>query len=633
VRVCSFGGRENLRSRTFTIVFTLVFLTIVAGGSFGLILNYYESYVNFSNPYSYVPTKPASSLIATPNATADHAIIFVLDGVRADIFHETSKPFIDSQTWANWTDVQVNTLTSVSKVGYSTIASGVNSSESQVISNDYPDSQLFLGDSLFNDTIRHNGNTSVVGYYWWWEFFKPWLNWSVTYDSTSIGMPTTSMNSTNGGPLVNKTYPVYLDSLVAQDAITIVQKNKPTFMVVHFSLTDEYAHAGGSLSPNYINAIKNEDTYIGQILGAYNAAGILQSTLVVVTADHGHVDVGGHGGTEPSVLHIPLIMRGPGVITGLYSTPVHQNSIAPTVAALMGWEVPSDASGTILFQCLKLNLKQQAIYSINLAQIRLSQANITLQKMGYYATWKSTLTPSSAHLSEAKGNFTAAEYASAIMNALSSLNASNTNLGSSWSSKASEQIAGRALLAIAIIAVVALLLAFLFLRYRRKIDSAMGEERDFLGVTVLSFAMYFIILAFVTYLVQWHSSASYFPNSETLFLIDVFVPTLVALIPTLILFLWLMRAVSIDANSSEARGVTYTALLFILIAIGYLSMIVYFLIINGLALPWYAHDLNGPIEYLYIGISSTAFAIYALITFLVGLGVAKVFRVGGVAKK
>jgi hypothetical protein len=622
-----------LRSKRFTIVFTVVFLALVAGGSFGLILSGYQTYTNYSDPYSYVPTRPASSLIATPNATATHAVVFVLDGVRADIFYKTHKPFIDSQSWANWTNIQVNTLTSVSKVGFSTIASGVNSSESQVISNDYPDTKLFQGDSLFNDTIRHHGNTSVVGSDWWWFFFKPWLNWSVTYNSSAIGLPTTSMNSTNGGSLVNTTFPVYYDSLVAQDALTIVQKNKPTFMVVHFSLTDEYAHEGGSIGPNYANAIMNEDTYIGQILGAYSSAGILSSTLVVVTADHGHVDIGGHGGTEPEVLHVPLIMKGPGVITGPYSTPEHQSSIAPTVASLMGWEIPSDASGTVLFHCLNLNTAQQAIYSINLARIRLNQANITLQKMGYYASWKATLTQASALLGSAIGDFASANYASAVSNALASVDSSNGNLRSSWSSKASDEIAGRALPAIGVIAILALLLAFLFLRYRRKISTAMSDERDFLGVAVLSSAMYFAILALVTFGMQWHFSASYFPDSATVFIVNVFVPTLVALIPTVLFFIWLKWAVSIDARSSEARGVTYTALFLILIAIGYLSITTFFLVANGAGLPWYAPNVNGPIEYFYVGISSAAFAIFALIAFIVGLGVVRIFGIGKTTKK
>ena len=33
-----------------------------------------------------------------------------------------------------------------------------------------------------------------------------------------------------------------------------------------------------------------------------------ENTVVMVTADHGHVDVGGHGGTEEVVKKIPLIL-------------------------------------------------------------------------------------------------------------------------------------------------------------------------------------------------------------------------------------------------------------------------------------------------------------------------------------
>jgi hypothetical protein len=622
-----------LRSKTFTIVFTVIFLGLSAGGCFGLILSGYATYTHYSNPYSYVPTRPASSLIATPGAAAKHAIIFVLDGVRADIFYKTHKSFIDSQTWANWTNVQVNTLTSVSKVGYSTIVSGANSSESQVISNDYPDTELFMGDTLFNDTIRNNGNTSVVGSSWWWDFFRPWLNWSVTYDSSSIGQPTTSSNSTNQGTPVNTTYPIYYDSLEAQNAVAIVERNKPTFMVVHFTLTDEYAHAVGSIGPVYADAIKNEDIYINQIYNAYSSAGILGTTLFVVTADHGHVDVGGHGGIEPEVLHVPLVMMGPGVTTGVYSTFAHQNSIAPTVAALMGMEIPSDASGTILFPCLTLNQRQVAIYRINLAQIRLAQAVITAGKMGYSAQLNSYLAGAGTYLSSAQTYFAANDFLSAINNAISSESASTNILRTEWNSKSMEEIAGHGILVCVLVVVVAVLLGFLFYRYRKKISGAIVDERDSLGVTVFSALMYFVFLAFATLATQWHFSASYFPDSATAFIINVFVPTLIAMIPATILFFGLLWAFRVKTKTTDATVITYEALFFILTAIGYLSLITFFLIQNGPGLPWYAHDVSGPIEYFYIGVSSAAFSIYALIALLVGLVTVKVLGIGKAAKK
>jgi hypothetical protein len=624
-----------LRSKTFTIAFTAIFLTLVTVGCFGLVLSGYSTYTNYVNPYTYVPTRPASSLIATPGTTATRAIIFVLDGVRADIFYKTPKPNIDSFSWANWTNIQCNTLTSVSKTGYSTIASGVNSSESQVISNDYPDTELFKGDSLFNDTIRHNGNTSVVGYYWWWEFFKPWLNWSVTYDSTYIGVPTTSMNSTNGGTLVNTTYPAFLDSLVAQDATEIVQKNKPTFMVVHFSLADEYAHhEGGSIGTYYANAIKNEDTYIGQILGAYSSLGILTSTLVIVTADHGHVDIGGHGGPEPEVLHVPLLMMGPGVVNGSYDTPQHQNSIAPTVAALMGWEIPSDASGTVLFPCLTLTQMQQAIYRIDIASIRLAQATITLQKMGYLASQQDKINQATSSLTMASDNFTAANYALAISNSITSLNVSTDELRYAITTESSSEITNRVVLGAVIIAVIVLLVAVLLYRKRSKVKGIVVGEKQFLPDLVLSTILYFVLLIVATALSGFRFSASYFPEAGAgAFIMGVGMTTLLAFVPAGIVFLVILMYFNGKTKKTDARAITWAAIFLLILAIIYNSAMVYFVIKNGSGLPWYAHDLNEPIGYFYIGISAAMYALFALVSFLGGLGVAKVLGRGSKSSK
>jgi hypothetical protein len=622
-----------LRSKTFTIILTALFLVAAAGGSMVLVLNGYQAYSQYSNPYSYVPVHPASSIAGmgmTP--LVNHTVIFVLDGVRADTFYKTDKPSINGyHDWANWTDVQCSTLISASKIGFSVISSGCNSSESTVISNDYVG--LFKGDSLWNVTVRHSGTTALVGSSWWYDLFNPYLNYSVVFAESVPGKPTTAVNVTNKGTPVETPLPDYRDSLVSQYAQSIVQKYKPTFMVVHFVETDEAAHANGSLSQSYVNAFKNEDTYIGQILNKYQSAGILNSTLVVVLADHGHVDTGGHGGIEPEVLHIPLILRGPGVIPGTYGTHQHQNTVAPTVSALMGWEVPSDASGPVLFQCLNLNSTQQAIYRIDLASIRYAQTKITLEKMGYLACYQPQMESASRYLDNARGNFTAANYSAATNNAITSESISSAELASSWASKQTEEITGRLLPTMAILVVLALVMAFLIHRYRDKVGAALVRERDFAGVAVVSVALYFLFLAITTALSGAKFSPSYFPDSVTAFILSVFVPTLMAMIPTGIVFVLLIWYVGHRTKATDATLTTYSALFVVLTTVIYISIITAVVVVNTSGLPWYAPDVILSIEFFYLIISGVAFALFGLVSFLVALGVIKILGIGKDTRK
>ena len=64
------------------------------------------------------------------------------------------------------------------------------------------------------------------------------------------------------------------------------------------------------------------DSDIGRLLDHFEATGLLEETLVVVTSDHGEefMEHGGvlHGRTHyEELMRVPLILRGPGVPQGV----------------------------------------------------------------------------------------------------------------------------------------------------------------------------------------------------------------------------------------------------------------------------------------------------------------------------
>src|SRR5213075_1099499 len=68
---------------------------------------------------------------------------------------------------------------------------------------------------------------------------------------------------------------------------------------------------------------------------------------VLVTADHGHVDGGGHGGDEPIVRTTFALARGPGVHDGARAKG-RAIDVAPTLSALLGVPAPSTSEGRAL---------------------------------------------------------------------------------------------------------------------------------------------------------------------------------------------------------------------------------------------------------------------------------------------
>lgn len=81
----------------------------------------------------------------------------------------------------------------------------------------------------------------------------------------------------------------------------------------------------------------------------------LARDAVIVTADHGHVARGGHGGPEREVSRVPLVLAGAGVAPGAVARDPQLIDVAPTVAALLGVPAPGHAEGRALVELLRLD--------------------------------------------------------------------------------------------------------------------------------------------------------------------------------------------------------------------------------------------------------------------------------------
>jgi hypothetical protein len=82
------------------------------------------------------------------------------------------------------------------------------------------------------------------------------------------------------------------------------------------------------------------DQLLGELLDGLQAIGMLDSTLVIVTSDHGGVGTR-HGGESMEVLEIPWLVRGPRIKRGKQVTdPVDTYDTAATAAFALGLDRP-----------------------------------------------------------------------------------------------------------------------------------------------------------------------------------------------------------------------------------------------------------------------------------------------------
>lgn len=115
--------------------------------------------------------------------------------------------------------------------------------------------------------------------------------------------------------------PIMADGEVAARAGKIIIENKPEVMLVGFPEVDEVGHAKGWGSLEQLEAINRVDGHVGTLLAALASAGLRDSTLIILTSDHGGAGLTHSMDDERSRI-IPWIVVGPGIKRGFDLTQV-----------------------------------------------------------------------------------------------------------------------------------------------------------------------------------------------------------------------------------------------------------------------------------------------------------------------
>lgn len=140
--------------------------------------------------------------------------------------------------------------------------------------------------------------------------------------------------------------------------------------VLLIGVVDAAGHAEGGDSPAYRAAAREADDALAGVVATVDLA---RDALIVV-ADHGHSDQGGHGGLEPEVVTVPLVLVGAGVVPGATVRDARLTDIAPTAAALLGVPAPGHGLGRTLGEALALSpMQRDALASSDALRARHNQ--------------------------------------------------------------------------------------------------------------------------------------------------------------------------------------------------------------------------------------------------------------------
>ncbi|MGW2103930.1 alkaline phosphatase family protein [Streptomyces olivaceoviridis] len=111
---------------------------------------------------------------------------------------------------------------------------------------------------------------------------------------------------------------------------------------VHLDNIDHAGHTYGAASQQYLDAIHGADAQVGQIVAAVEARPTYaaEDWLIMVTADHGHTDPGGHGGSTLQERQTFLIATGQALAPGSVRYDVKMPDVAASALVHLG--IPLD---------------------------------------------------------------------------------------------------------------------------------------------------------------------------------------------------------------------------------------------------------------------------------------------------
>ena len=310
------------------IISGLVACFVLAIASYFLATAMIDSLYNYRSPLEGAPPQPGSSL----GQPSTRRLVFVLiDGLRYDTsLQAQTMPVLNSLRDQGASATMHSRPPSYSEQGYTTLLTGAwpALNDGPAINLDYEKIPTWTQDNLFSAAKRAGLSTAVSGYYWFEKL--------IPQDAVSAHFYTPGDDQAADREVVDAALP-----WLGQDY---------QLVLIHIDQVD-YAghHEGGPRSPNWAAAAGRADALLGEILSKMD---LTQDTVLVVS-DHGHIDAGGHGGIEPVVLTEPFILAGKGVKPGQYGD-VQMVDVSPTLAALLGTNLPASAQGQPLVEMLDL---------------------------------------------------------------------------------------------------------------------------------------------------------------------------------------------------------------------------------------------------------------------------------------
>ena len=284
----------------------------------------------------------ALGFTATAEPRAEHVFIISLDGAKPAVIAEAEAPTLKKIATEGAVTWQASTIfPSITLPSHTSMLTGVGPDKHLILWNGYtPIKGLVKVPTVFS-LLKAADPKAITGMFVGKVKFRHlWLKDSL--DIFDFGGPQ-SNKPVAGAPEIEKDKKP--SQMVAKQAVAWLKENKPCLTFIHFADIDTAGHKDGWGSPQQKEALKVTDQALWQVWQAIKEAGIADSSVMLVSADHGGHDKT-HGLDIPDDMIIPWVAWGKGVKKNFTITDkVTTYDTAATALWLLDVPVPAEFDG------------------------------------------------------------------------------------------------------------------------------------------------------------------------------------------------------------------------------------------------------------------------------------------------
>ena len=280
--------------------------------------------------FTWVPALPQKDPrpAPAPNRRSRRFIAIVIDGCRLDRLNEAHTPFIDRLRREGTEYTDLHTVYPARTVTcFASMLTGAPPRRHGMRSNFVP--SLGVKCSSVFDALRRGGLTGrLVGI----------AHLIDAFGDEDVRSVTAVMHNDE------------IDEALVNRAKQTLIEDDPELLVLQLLSVDQTGHARGSYYPEYLHKIEATDGIIEDFVAWCEARGYLEGATLLITADHGQgIGIGGHGHMTPPEIHVPCILWGEGVVSGVRNhEPRFVTDIAATICDRLGVEQPDESVGASL---------------------------------------------------------------------------------------------------------------------------------------------------------------------------------------------------------------------------------------------------------------------------------------------